>query len=99
MTYWPEDDETRTTGPSPFEDVFQDASEGWPVRDRYGLVTLKRGLKLLGEDFLELQRRDSAEAKRVLALADRLMQREGREKASKRPWLIVPDDPGDYREP
>ena len=23
MTYWPEDDETRTTGPSPFEDVFQ----------------------------------------------------------------------------
>ena len=62
-------------------------------------MTLKRGLKLLGEDFLELQRRDSAEAKRVLALADRLMQREGREKASKRPWLIVPDDPGDYREP
>jgi hypothetical protein len=96
VTYWPEDDETGAKGPSPFEDVFQDASENWPVRDRYGLVTLNRGPKLLGEDYLELQRRDLTEAERVLALADRLMDRDGHVRASERPWLIVPDDPGDY---
>jgi len=98
VTYWPEDDKTCAKEPSPFEDVFKDASEGWPVRDRYGLVTLNRGLRLLGEDFLELQRRDPTEAKRILALADRLMQPEGHAKASERLWLIVPDDPGDLRE-
>lgn len=95
MTYWPEDHEMQPKEPSPFERVFQDASEGWPVRDCHGLLALDGQIKLLGEDFLELQRRDPAEAKQVLALADRMRQREGHEKASQRPWLIVADDPDD----
>jgi hypothetical protein len=37
---------------SPFKDVFQDASERWPVRDCYELLDLDGRTKLLGEDFL-----------------------------------------------
>jgi len=33
----------------------------------------------------------------VLALAERLMRHEGHERASERPWLIVPDDPAHGR--
>ncbi|HTK40211.1 MAG TPA: hypothetical protein VL287_01375 [Gemmatimonadales bacterium] len=84
----------------PFDEVFHDAKEGaltWPVRDRYGLVTLNQWCRLLGDDFIALIRRGPAEAKRVLALADRLTQREGDKNAGqRRPWLIVPSDPDDY---
>ncbi|HTK41186.1 MAG TPA: hypothetical protein VL287_06305 [Gemmatimonadales bacterium] len=36
------------------------------------------------------------EAKRVLALADRLMQHEANEDVGECRWLIVPSDPDDY---
>jgi hypothetical protein len=32
----------------------------WPIRDRYGLVEIRgpNPIKIIGEDFLELKRRD-----------------------------------------
>jgi hypothetical protein len=36
---------------------------------------------------------------RILALADRLMQRKGHAKASERRWLIAPDDPRRAKRP